>query len=242
MKTKQATAPKENLSSLLRKLRPMLPGEVVKHTTHSTPVGYLIDGKVHIHFDYYCNWNYSAAERSKSEEQRSKECIPSSVKVSVHDPYVKKALGKGEYDTTNHNISPRTYRRRVSSNDYNLEAIAACVTTLCRRIEERITQIKDYETKRKKEEDQSKLLTTKLIAHLSALGLKDLKNFHRNGPIETPSEKVSVHWHKSDVDSDHFDLTPMPSRIEALTFDLSLSKLTFSQLNSLIKEIISYDL
>lgn len=101
---------KGNLVSLLRKLRPMLPGEVEK----LAPTEYRIQGEVLVKMNYYCLW-------SADGKDKTKECHPHSISVSDDQDYHKR-------------FKARTFHEN-KQGEFNLKSIATAVTQALETVE-----------------------------------------------------------------------------------------------------------
>lgn len=108
---------KQNLTTLVRQLRPKLPGKVVRVDQFE----YTVDGKVKIEFAYYCTW-----QANQTAEEQAKECLPVSVKISVCRDYL---ASLGMYPNKVSNVfKVQVINKKKTDGTINIESVLARVT------------------------------------------------------------------------------------------------------------------
>lgn len=138
------TKPKQNLVSLIRKLRPLLPGKVEKIKTTE----YLIDGKCTVILNYYCRW-WNRGDKPLDE----KECYPSSITVSAVDldrEQLKKLFGSNKFvcDYVPSKVfHTRTIQKRASDGEFNLESVATAVTRCLESVNQWVIDCRERQKK-----------------------------------------------------------------------------------------------
>lgn len=157
---KPVAEPKRNLASFLRKLRPMMPGEVVKSDKGYNP-GYVIGGKVKIEVRYVCRWS-SSSDREQERAKAEKERYPLSVKIEHVNNFIRAALDQ-RYSSWNSSAVYRTRTfNRNKNGDINIDSIGAAIQQCSKAVD-------DFIARKKKQESDEKAETDRLEAEIKRL-------------------------------------------------------------------------
>lgn len=121
--------PSKGLVHLLKELRKVLPGDLKKLKFGS----YLVADLVRVELRYFCSvWNFE--ERKKAVEEKSKQCHPNSVAVSIDREGLLRFLNKGKkhqpygISSTSKVFRTRTISKSKTSQQINVESVGVAVT------------------------------------------------------------------------------------------------------------------
>lgn len=160
------TQSKQNFTSLLKRVRAILPGDVKKTDT----LEYEISGKVKINFNYYCRWDKTNLEK------QLKECHPVSIRISPATTYLNSI---GYQPISKKVFTTRTIPKQKATGDFNLESIAVAVTRGIEAVDKYVKNCKASEAKAEADEKLRTQELDKLEKELKPFNVKRLNGWGR---------------------------------------------------------------
>lgn len=151
-----------SLTAFLRRLRPMLPGEVEKidETT------YRVNNRAIVSLNYYCSvWR--SKEREDAKKKQKRECYPTSVAIKFSNNEIEKQLGNSHKPTTSLVFNSRSIQKN-KAGDINLESVATAITKCCNAVDRWIAGQKTYKADQAKRAKEIKEAGDQLLKNLPA--------------------------------------------------------------------------
>jgi hypothetical protein len=127
----------QNLLSLMRELRKVLPGNVEKLSTTE----YLVAERAEVTLNYYCRWDKAdLAERAKT-------CHPGSITIAANVDKVKELLGSSSRTPSRGAVfHTRTIAKRRDGT-FNVESVAVAVTKCIEAVDNFVRESKAHQLK-----------------------------------------------------------------------------------------------
>lgn len=148
----------KKLLAVMRKIRPMMPGNVVKKGDTT----FEVDGKIIIDFNYFCTWD-------PKTNTRKKECTPTSIIIRPVPIQINSySWAAGAVFKT------KTINRSRTTQEFNYDRVGVQITSALRAVADYRKKIAADEAKKRADKRAKKAHEAKLAALLG-------KTFSRSG-------------------------------------------------------------